>query len=113
MKYTKNVHEEKTKAEIVRSMLLDAADSSRITLADGAKKLIFDQAYVTVRDGKLYCILCPISKIEGLSESAALVFVLSDDDGALLPVCDSVTLQGVFDEYYGTLRATEVTGDED
>lgn len=112
MKFTENKTTEKTKAEVARDLLLDAADSSRITLADGAKKLIFDQVYSTVNDGTLHCILCPVSKIEGLSENAALVFRLCPD-GTLRLVCDEAASCEIFTEYYERLRAEEDTDDEE
>ena len=112
MKFTQNTPTEKTKAEVARDLLLDADDSSRITLADGAKKLIFDQVYTTVVDGVLYCILCPVSRITGLAENSALVFRL-DADGALRPVRDEATCSLIFAEYYELLREAEDTDDEE
>lgn len=67
----------------ILDVLLDADNTAPIYMTDNNGKVLkFDQIAVIPHDDDLYCILKPISKIDGIGDNEAIVFrVDTDSDG--------------------------------
>lgn len=95
-------------ADIV-DVLFDPDNREPITLMDeNGKQLVFEQIAVVPYDGRIYCVLKPLTKLEGIAEDEAIVFRLEEDEtGAGLKVEeDEPTALAVFEEYYKLLEAS-------
>ena len=95
--------EEKTVIE----KLLDENNNDNIILYDeNNNQTEFEQVAIIPLNDKLYAILKPATKIEGVNEDEALVFVLEEtDDEESLVICDDFkVVDKVFEEYYKLLR---------
>ena len=87
--------------------LLDENNSEPIVLYDeNNKETKFDQVAVIPLNEKLYCILKPLTKIVGVNDDEALVFVIEEiDDEDCLVICDDMKIiDKVFEEYYQLLK---------
>ena len=93
-------------------VLLDKDNKEPITLMDEkGKQIYFEQIAMIVhevkKEKKLFAILKPIDKIEGLGENDAIVFLVDQDkDGnTILKIEeDEDVAMDVFDEYYDLLE---------
>lgn len=67
----------------ILDVLLDADNTAPIYITDSNGKVLkFDQIAVIPHDDDLYCILKPITPIDGVGENEAIVFhVDTDSDG--------------------------------
>jgi len=99
--------------EIVRVNLLDVLLDEKNTapifmLDDKGNQLKFEQiAVIPYGEDDLYCILKPISKIEGIKDDEAIVFRVDEDaDGeAILKVEENEeTAIAIFDQYYNLVE---------
>ncbi|MDE6210734.1 MAG: hypothetical protein K2G42_02025 [Clostridia bacterium] len=80
--------------------LLDQDNLDSITLKDEEGNAYeFEQVAVIPNDGRLFCILHPITKIEGIADDEAVVFECTDDD-KLSVVEDKDLALKIFDKYY-------------
>ena len=87
--------------------ILDEENSDPVVLFDENKKENkFDQVAVIPLDEKIYVILKPLTKIAGISDDEALVFVIEeiDDEDCLVIVDDMKIVDKVFLEYYELLK---------
>lgn len=93
-------------------ILLDKDNKDPITLMDEkGKQISFEQIAMIVhevkKEKKLYAILKPVDKIEGLGENEAIVFLVDQDkDGnTILKIEEDEDIAiDVFDEYYDLLE---------
>ena len=87
--------------------LLDENDEEPVTLYDeNDKETEFEQVAIIPLDEKIYVILKPITKIEGVADDEGLVFVIEeiDDEDMLVLVDDDEIINKVFDVYYQLLN---------
>jgi ribosome assembly protein YihI (activator of Der GTPase) len=89
-------------------MLLDENNTENIKLYDeNNKETEFEQvALIPLDDDRIYVILKPVTKITGVNDDEALVFVIEeiDDEECLVIVDDEDIVDKVFDEYYALLK---------
>lgn len=93
-------------------MLNDSSNSENIDLVtEDGRTLKFEQEYVYYQDGKIYCILKPLDKVDNLEDDEAIVFVLEEDESTgkhtLKIVEDDELADKVFDSYYKDLDNQE------
>lgn len=96
--------EEKSQIE----MLLDENNTDNLKLYDeNNKETEFEQVAIIPLDEKIYAILKPVTKIVGVNDDEALVFVIEevDDEDCLVIVDDEEVVDKVFKEYYELLKA--------
>ena len=96
--------EEKSQIE----MLLDENNTENLKLYDeNNKETEFEQVAIIPLDEKIYAILKPVTKIVGVNDDEALVFVIEeiDDEDCLVIVDDEAVVDKVFKEYYELLEA--------
>ena len=96
--------EEKSQIE----MLLDENNTENLKLYDeNNKETEFEQVAIIPLDEKIYAILKPVTKIVGVNDDEALVFVIEeiDDEDCLVIVDDEAVVDKVFKEYYELLKA--------
>ena len=96
--------DELEKVDLV-DVLLDETNTAPIYMYDeNGKELKFEQVAVLPYKGEeLYCILKPITKIEGIGDDEAIVFKVdfAEDGEAILKVeTDEQIAIEVFDQYY-------------
>lgn len=87
--------------------IFDENNSDPIVLYDeNNKETKFDQVAVIPLYEKVYVILKPLSKIVGVNDDEALVFVVEEiDDEDCLVICDDMKIiDEVFKEYYALLK---------
>lgn len=82
--------------------ILDPDNTEPIVLVDEEGSSInFEQVAVIPYQEKLYVILKPIDKIDGVADDEAIVFSVDEKgDGMLSVENDEETAVAVFDEYY-------------
>ena len=100
--------DELEKVDLV-DVLLDETNTAPIYMYDeNGKELKFEQVAVLPYKGEeLYCILKPITKIEGIGDDEAIVFKVdfAEDGEAILKVeTDEQIAIEVFDQYYKLLE---------
>ena len=89
----------------VVDMLLDPDNESPITCYNEEGNAVeFDQIAVIPYKDKLYAILKPITKIEGVGADEALVFYVDVEEDTLQIVYDFDLCDRVFDVYYDLLK---------
>ena len=98
-------------------MILDPECEDNITLYDeGNNATEFEQVAVIPLDEKVYVILKPVTKILGVNDDEALVFVIEEieDEDALVLVDSEEVVDRVFEEYYKLLdEYNEGEGEEE
>ena len=93
----------KSKKSILE-ILLDEDNTDNITLEhENGGIYEFEQIAVIPNDGKLYCILHPITKIEGIANDEAVVFNITEE-GIISVEEDELTILEIFDQYYELLE---------
>ena len=106
---TKKVPVKKQEEEIVQvdllDVLLDEKNTAPIFMFDDkGNQLKFEQiAVIPYGDNDLYCILKPITKIDGIKDDEAIVFLVAEgeDGSAVLKVEDREEIAiAIFDQYY-------------
>ena len=70
---------------------------------DEGKQVYFEQVFALSYGGENYCILKPLSKVEGAKGNTAFVFRLDGED-RLVAERDENTARRIFGEYYRTLK---------
>lgn len=84
----------------------DDAEPIRLVDDDGCEAL-FKRVSVTMRGGKLYCILKPITPMEGVADDEAIVYyveVSPDRPPYLKMETDDIVALEVFADYYCSLK---------
>jgi len=105
--------DKKDKEEFINvlDILLDEENDSPITLFDEKDKGIkFDQVAIIPMEEKLYAILKPLDKMEGVADDEAIVFLVEeeeDGDAQLVVETDEPMAMKVFDEYYRLVEEAE------
>ena len=87
--------------------IFDENNTDPIVLYDeNNKETKFEQVAVIPLYEKVYVILKPLSKITGVNDDEALVFVIEEiDDEDCLVICDDMkVIDEVFKEYYILLK---------
>lgn len=89
-------------------ILLDEEDHEQIVLVDGGgNKVAFEQIAVIPHNDKLYCVLKPITHIDGVEDDEAIVFYVDEQEGkdpVLMVETNELTAIDVFEEYYDLLE---------
>ena len=91
----------------VLDILLDPENSDPIVLQDDqSKKITFEQVAVVPYDGKIYVVLKPVDKIQGVKEDEAIVFLCDETTKptTLRPESDQEIAVKIFDEYYNLVE---------
>lgn len=93
----------------VLDILLDENNTDPITMFNDKNEPIdFEQvAVIPYGDGDLYCILRPITKLNGVADNEAIVFKVHVDEGGLsylLVETDESIAIAIFDKYYELLE---------
>ncbi len=91
----------------VLDILLDPENSDPIVLQDDqGKKITFEQVAVVPYDGKIYVVLKPVDKIQGVKEDEAIVFLCDETTKptTLRPESDQEIAVKIFDEYYNLVE---------
>ena len=84
-------------------ILFDEEQTMPLLLDNGEGSIVnFKQVFAMKRGGKLYCILKPLSDVEGLDGSSALAFSV-DGEGVFRAVKDEELTKNIFAEYYKSL----------
>ncbi len=87
--------------------ILDEECTDNIVLYDeNNKETEFEQVALIPKDEKIYVILKPVTKIEGVADDEALVFVIDeiDDEDCLIIVDDEDIITEVFNDFYKLLE---------
>ena len=89
----------------VVDMLLDPDNESPVTLINEKEELIeLDQIAVIPIKDRLYAILKPITKIEGVEDDEALVFHIDVEEDTVEIVNNVKLIDKVFEYYYALLK---------
>ncbi len=86
--------------------LLDENNDENLVLYDENDNAVeFEQVAVIPYCEKVYAILSPVQKIEGVADDEAFVFVIEeiDDEECIVMVQDNEIIDAVFVEYYKLL----------
>lgn len=88
----------------ILDILLDEDNENPVTLRDENDiKYVFDQVAIITLEEKLYAILKPVTKIDGVADDEAIAFEIkenAEDDVSLEKVSSEQENIAVFDEYY-------------
>lgn len=94
--------------EDIIDVLLDEENREPRVLLDGnGNKLAFEQVAVIPHNNKLYCILKPITHIDGVANDEAIIFYVDEQSGrnpVLMVETDELAAIDVFAEYYDLLE---------
>ena len=99
--------------ESILDILLDHENDQNIFLYDeNSNPLEFEQVAVIPMNDRIYAILKPVTKIDGIEENEAIVFVVEiDEEGAesLVVERDEATAVEVFKIYHQLLEEEGIT----
>lgn len=91
----------------ILDVLLDEENCEPITLCDENHRVIkFEQVAVIPYKDKIYCILKPLTHIDGVADDEAIVFY-ADDSGEKVELrieLSQMDAMNVFEEYYDLLE---------
>ncbi len=112
MEEKKTENNEELKPIDILDVLLDQDNRDPIVLMDeNGRQLTFEQIavipYEVRKEKRLYCVLKPMDKIEGIADDEAIVFVIDQDkDGNSIVKVeeDEEVAIAVFDKYYDLLE---------
>ena len=98
-----------TSYEKARKLLLGEESKPLTLCGDCGEEMNFEQVFAAEREDGLYCILRPLSSVEGLGVHTALVFhsalVFSvDGEGVFRAVTKREVSEEIFAEYYSALK---------
>lgn len=96
-------------------VLLDQDNKEPIVLMDeNGKQMTFEQVavipYEVRKEKRLYCVLKPLDKIEGIADDEAIVFLVDTDDegNSIIRIEeDEEVAIAVFDKYYDLLEEAQ------
>jgi len=101
----KEAKKEAARVDIL-DVLLDEENTDPIVLTDEAgKRFTFEQVAIIPYNEKVYCVLKPVDKVDGIADDEAVVFYVDErPTGSVLMVeTDEKTAISVFDQYYNLL----------
>jgi len=99
--------EKETKEPDILDVLLDENNTDPIVLRDeNGRILTFEQIAIIPYNERVYCVLKPIEKVEGIADDEAVVFYADErpTGTVLLVETNEKTAIAVFDEYYNLLE---------
>lgn len=107
--------EQKIEEVDLLDVLLDENNREPIVFQDeNGRKLAFEQVavipYEVRKQARLYCVLKPIDKIDGVNDNEAIVFLVDKDDkgNSVIKVEDDEEIAiAVFDKYYDLLEEAQ------
>ena len=83
-------------------------ESENIFVQDNeGKEIEFEQVAVVDFEENYYAVLCPLTKIEGVGEDEAVVFLIDEEKDQLVYVEDERVIDGVYKEYCKLLDEQE------
>ena len=99
----------------ILDVLLDQDNREPIVLMDeNGKQMSFEQVavipYEVRKEQRLYCVLKPLDKIEGIADDEAIVFLVDTDDEGNSVIRieeDEEVAIAVFDKYYDLLEEAQ------
>ena len=103
---SKEVEQELSDFDIL-DVILDENNTDELILQnEQGKQIRFEQVAVIPYNEKIYVILRPIDKIEGVEDDQAIVFLADETKRptVLVPEADEATAIKVFDEYYNLVE---------
>jgi uncharacterized protein YrzB (UPF0473 family) len=108
-------NEQKQEKLDLLDVLLDQDNKEPIVLMDeNGKELTFEQVAVipheVKKENRLYCVLKPLDKIEGIGDDEAIVFLVDTDEegNSIIRVEeDEEVAIAVFDKYYDLLEEAQ------
>lgn len=108
-------NKEENKQIDLLDVLLDQDNKEPIVLMDETgKQLTFEQVavipYQVRKQDRLYCVLKPLDKIEGIADDEAIVFLVDTDDegNSIIRIEeDEEVAIAVFDKYYDLLEEAQ------
>ena len=111
----KEIKNEEVQAVDLLDVLLDQDNREPIVLMDEhGKELTFEQVavipYEVKKENRLYCVLKPLDKIEGIGEDEAIVFLVDTDanGNSIIKVEEDEEIAiAVFDKYYDLLEEAQ------
>ena len=108
----KNENQQNNNEELdILDILLDEDNEDPITLYDEkGKSYKFDQVAIIPMEERLFAILKPIDKVNGVADDEAIVFAVNEKENgetSLVVETDEALAMRVFDEYYKLLDAQE------
>ena len=106
---------EELKPVDILDVLLDQDNKEPIVLMDeSGKQMSFEQVavipYEVRKEQRLYCVLKPLDKIEGIADDEAIVFLVDTDDAGNSIIRieeDEEVAIAVFDKYYDLLEEAQ------
>ena len=106
---------EEMKPMDILDVLLDQDNKEPIVLMDeNGKQMTFEQVavipYEVRKEKRLYCVLKPLDKIEGIADDEAIVFLVETDDegNSIIRIEeDEEVAIAVFDKYYDLLEEAQ------
>lgn len=113
-KEVKNEREELQPIDLL-DVLFDPDNKDPIVLMDeNGKQMTFEQVavipYEVRKEKKLYCVLKPLDKIEGVADDEAIVFLVDTDENGNTVIRieeDEEVAIAVFDKYYDLLEEAQ------
>ena len=88
--------------------LFDESNSENIFIKDNdGKEIEFEQVAVVDYKGNFYAMLYPVTKIEGVGEDEAVVFLIDEENDQLVYVDDEEVIDGVYVEYCKMIEEQE------
>ena len=113
-KEVKNEREELQPIDLL-DVLFDPDNKVPIVLMDeNGKQMTFEQVavipYEVRKEKKLYCVLKPLDKIEGIADDEAIVFLVDTDENGNTVIRieeDEEVAIAVFDKYYDLLEEAQ------
>ncbi len=108
----KQKNEQEVQQVDLLDVLLDQDNKEPIVLMDeNGKQMTFEQVavipYEVRKEKRLYCVLKPLDKIEGIADDEAIVFLVDTDDNGNSVIRieeDEEVAIAVFDKYYDLLE---------
>ncbi len=105
-------NENSTRQVDLLDVLLDQDNKEPIVLMDeNGKQMTFEQVavipYEVRKEKRLYCVLKPLDKIEGIGDDEAIVFLVDTDDegNSIIRIEEDEEIAiAVFDKYYDLLE---------
>lgn len=86
----------------------DEENYENVELEDNDGKVIeFEQVALVDYEGNYYIILHPVTKLEGVGEDEALVFMIDENEDGVVYMDDVDIVEGVFGVYYEMLESDE------
>lgn len=103
--------EEKKEMSVIDKILTEENDENIVLYDEKDNAIEFEQIAVIPVNNLIYAILKPVTKIDGVGEDEAVVFLLEDDESnnsdLLTTVTDEKVIEEVFNVYYKLLDETE------